>query len=148
MRRLAMMRLSTWPMSWTPSSCSSGFIASHANGCSLSRPSSPLGDREDDPVARADAEDLVVAELLVEGGEDGEQELVAELVALQPLGQDPARLQVALGLAVELDGEQARDAADPWVGRLRDDDVELPRGPGEVGLGVVEPEVIARVSNT
>jgi len=53
-------------------------------------------------------------------------------------------MEVAARQPVELAGEQARDAADPGVGRLRDDDVVLAVVRREERLGVVEDDVAAR----
>ena len=97
--------------------------------CPSRSPTLAVGRRQDHPVARADAHDEVVVELAIERAEHGDEQLVGQLVALDPLREQAARLQVALDLLVELDGEEARHAAHPRVGRLGDDDVVLVAGP-------------------
>ena len=49
-----------------------------------------------------------------------------DFIELEPLHQDAARIQVAPDALVELAREQARDAAHPGIGGLRDDDVVAP----------------------
>src|SRR6185503_18102441 len=54
-------------------------------------------------------------------------------------------LEVAAYAAVELPGEQRRDAAPPWVRRLRHDDVIWPARGGKERLGILVVDVAALV---
>ncbi len=56
--------------------------------------------------------------------EHGKHEPVLDLVQMQPLAEDAGVGQALPQATVELLGEQARHAADPRIGGLRDDDVE------------------------
>src|SRR6185369_7579154 len=85
------------------------------------QPTGPFRDNQD--VGVVGVVDRIVAELPGQGLEHGQRKVVVELVELHPLDQQPVFGEIVARRAVELLREQARDTADPGVGRFRDDDV-------------------------
>ncbi len=90
----------------------------------------------------------------MEGRQDREDQLIADLVHLHPLGEDPSRCQLIRHPGVELGREEACRAADPGIRRLGDDQVvalvpEAQGGAGvvdeEVGAGIVEDPPVGRI---
>ncbi len=101
------------------------------------------GEDQDVPVV-GDVHDVVV-ELAAQGIQRGGHGRGVDLVELQPLQHQAARREVALDLPVELDGEQAGNAADPGIGGFGDDQVVLPLAAREVGLGILDVDPAARI---
>ena len=69
--------------------------------------------------------DGVVGKGLAERAQHRGDEARVDLVQLEPLHEHSARIEMAAREPIELAGEQARDAAHPGIGRLRNDNVVL-----------------------
>ncbi len=78
-------------------------------------------------------------------GQNAEHQCVAQLVHVQPLTEHAVLAQVAANPGVELSGKEAGYPADPWIGRLRHDEVVPAVLGGEVGLGIVDDYARARI---
>ncbi len=81
-----------------------------------------------------------------ERADDHLEVLGPDRVAVHPLHHHAARGQPRARQRVELRGEQRGDAADPRVGRLRDDDVPPPVGRHQHVAGIADGEVDAPVA--
>jgi hypothetical protein len=109
-----------------------------------SRQFGPIG-RDDDHVRSYRHEDLVVPKLLVQRREHGGHQPIVQIVKVNPLSEDPVRLEILLDPVVELCGKQARYSAHPGIGGLGEDEVVLFPSRREVGLGIVDDEYAAGI---
>jgi len=101
--------------------------------------------RDDQQVGVGRGVDRVVGEVVGERAQHRGDQADVDLVELEPLHHDTARVQIAAHVAIELGSEKARDAAHPRVGGLAHDDVVALIVGREVGLRVVEDDAAARV---
>ena len=109
--------------------------------------------RQRDRACRGDDQDVVVAgrehhvvrERLAQRAHHRCEQRRVDLVELEPLHQDAARVQVAANALVELAREQARDAAHPRIRRLGYQDVVAPVARGKEGLCIVDPDPASRI---
>ena len=81
----------------------------------------------------------------MDGRQHAQDQGIVQLVDVEPLSEYTVVREILADPAVELGGEEPRDSADPRVGRLRHDEVEPPVRRCEIGLGVVDHDLRARV---
>ena len=68
-----------------------------------------------------------------------------DFVELEPLHEDPVRIQVGADPSIEFSGKQARHAAHPGIGWLRNEDVITPVAGREETLCIINDDRAARI---